>query len=116
MAVEIQNEEGTLLVTRVSGEFTASDLAKMEDAAIQVIEGKGNMKCLVLLSDFLGWAKSDVWGDVTFFGTFGTKIEKSLSLGIRNGEMRCSCLLAKEFAKRKSSSSKRLKRRPPVLG
>ena len=70
-----------MLVTRVSGEFTASDLAKMEDAAIQVIEGQGNMKGLILLSDFLGWAKSDAWGDVTFFGTFGTKIEKIAFVG-----------------------------------
>ena len=65
MSINWSYEDENLLVIRVSGVLTKSELDVCQSEVEPMIK-KGNAKLLVIVEDFDGWSKSDEWGDVSF--------------------------------------------------
>jgi len=76
MGATIQQEKGNLRVLRITGLLRKSEL----DAALTIEANQWGpatrVKVLVIVEDFKGWEQGADWGDMTFFATYGDRIDK----------------------------------------
>ena len=76
MGATIQQEEGDLIVLRITGLLRKAEF----DAALEAEAGKWKpetkVKVLVILEDFKGWERGADWGDVSFLLEHDKQIDK----------------------------------------
>ena len=76
MGVTIEREEGNLRVLRITGLLRKSELDAALAAEASQWELTTRIKVLVIVENFKGWERGADWGDMTFFGTHGDRIDK----------------------------------------
>ena len=81
MSMEMHVEGPDLFVVRVHGILRRVELEECQRAAVQLTQQAGKANGLVLLEGFLGWERTDQWGDVSFFTEQGSDIEKIAIVG-----------------------------------
>jgi hypothetical protein len=86
MSAEVVNVSEGVMTVRFSGKLKLPELRAVQKAAEEVIEKKGKMRVLCLVEDFLGWEKSDGWGDISFQAKYDPFIEKIAIVGDRKWE------------------------------
>jgi len=76
MGATIQQEKGNLRILRITGLLRKSEL----DAALAIEANEWGpatrVRVLVIAEDFKGWEQGADWGDMTFFATYGDRIDK----------------------------------------
>lgn len=55
-----------VLVFRVTGKLRKSELDRMNKQSLPGIQRLDKVRSLILIEDFLGWDKTDDWGDISF--------------------------------------------------
>ncbi len=66
MGVQILGLADGILTLKVTGKLEPRDLAEAQRSAAGLIRTHGPVRILVLTEGFLGWTKSEEWGDVSF--------------------------------------------------
>jgi hypothetical protein len=66
MPVKWEHESADLLVARINGKLTKSELGEFQLAVAPIIQASGNMQLLVMLEDFEGWEAGKGWEDTGF--------------------------------------------------
>jgi len=86
MGVTIQQEEGSLIVLRITGLLRKSEM----DAALAAEARKWGpatrVKTLVIMEDFEGFERGADWGDITFLVKHDHQIEKIALVADRKWE------------------------------
>jgi len=86
MTVTIQQEEGSLIVLRITGLLRKSEM----DAALANEARKWGpatrIKALVIMEDFEGFERGADWGDITFLVKHDSQIEKIAIVADRKWE------------------------------
>ena len=81
MSAILEQHPDCLLVLRVSGELKKSELDTVQSEFVQKIVGAGTVRLLVLLEDFTGWERGELWGDTDFFFSHRNDFEKIAVVG-----------------------------------
>jgi hypothetical protein len=81
MSFEIQDSNLGVVIVRMSGKLTKSDMDQIQSVARAAIKKRGNIRVLIKLEDFLGWEKNPDWGDVSFIQQDGANIERMAIVG-----------------------------------
>jgi hypothetical protein len=67
MAIDLETEEdGKLLVVRLSGKLEKKDYEHFVPAVVKAISQHGKVRMLVVMRDFHGWTAGALWEDVKF--------------------------------------------------
>ncbi len=66
MAFEIIKVEDSVVHIRIKDLMQVADKNKLESLGTDMISKGKKIRLVVLLENFKGWEKSDVWGDVEF--------------------------------------------------
>jgi hypothetical protein len=94
MAIEIITVSEGLFTVKVSGKLKKSELDQVQKAAMDVMDGGGKSRFLVIAEAFEGWEKSGNWGDITFQLRYDHKIEKIAIVGEKRWEDQVSAFVA----------------------
>ena len=81
MPCEIVEKEEGLITVKISGLLKREELARAENAAIEVMGSAHKIKFLVLVENFQGWDSKGKWGDVSFQWQYDEQIEKVAIVG-----------------------------------
>lgn len=65
MSVSLDKRTPDLIVIKISGIFTYSDLKFLEDSSKEKPQVDNKIKVLILAEEFKGWGKEGDWGDLT---------------------------------------------------
>lgn len=76
MALTFEAASGGLAIFTISGKLEKSELDQALLRCEKVIADSGNIKILVLASDFKGWAKASNWEDMSFAERNDPNIDK----------------------------------------
>jgi hypothetical protein len=76
MGVTLQQEEGNVRVLRVAGMLKKSEFDAVLTAEAKEWGPQTRVKVLVLAEGFQGWERNEQWGDLSFFLTYGDRIDK----------------------------------------
>ena len=66
MPIKWEQESTETLVARISGKLFRSEMQACQAAMTPIIQAHGNMRLLVILENFEGWAASHGWEDTSF--------------------------------------------------
>jgi hypothetical protein len=81
MPFEIQDSNLGVMIVRISGRLTKSDMDQIQAAARAAIKKQGHIRVLVKLESFLGWERNRELGDVSFIRQDGANIERMAIVG-----------------------------------
>ena len=83
MAVEItQANDAGVVHARLTGKMTLDDEKALEEMARAVIDGGEEVRLLVVLDGFQGWARSEGWdNDLQFTVEYGDRIARIAIVG-----------------------------------
>ena len=80
MAIELEVASNIVLIN-VSKELGIEELKKAQEKCEAAIKAVGNIKILVVLSDFQGWGKAEGWEDTSFAEKNDAYIDKIAIVG-----------------------------------
>lgn len=86
MAVELREEEGRVLVVKLSGKLTAQDYEHFVPEVERLIRQHGKVRMVISMHDFHGWTLGALWEDVKFDWKHFTDIERLALVGERKWE------------------------------
>ena len=66
MGAQILGLADGILTVKVTGKLEPRELAEAQRSAAELIRTGGPIRILVLTEGFLGWAKSEEWGNLSF--------------------------------------------------
>lgn len=66
MSIQMTKESDDCIVIAVSDILSFEELQSVQDSAKEVLGSEMKVNCLLLVSNFRGWAKGGDWGDLTF--------------------------------------------------
>lgn len=66
MAAQLEQESPHLVVARIQGKLSQSDLHTFQTEAAPLFKASGDMRFLVVLEDFAGWETGRGWEDASF--------------------------------------------------
>ena len=82
MAIKFEHEEASnIVLIDVSAKLSIQELKQSQRKCEAAIESVGNIKILVVLSDFQGWEKAKGWEDISFAEKNDTFIDKIAVVG-----------------------------------
>ena len=81
MPASFQHDVGNIFRLDISGQLTAADFAVLQRKAAAEIERAGNMRLLVTLTGFDGWAPGGNWQDLGFYIRYADNIERIAIVG-----------------------------------
>ena len=82
MAIEFELEEASnIVLINVSEKLSIKELKQSQGKCEAAIEAVGNIKILVVLSDFQGWEKAKGWEDISFAEKNDAFIDKIAVVG-----------------------------------
>ena len=81
MPVDMAKESGDLVVVRISEKFTAEEMTRVQNTAIEMLKTQASLRVLALLEGFEGWEKGEGWDDMTFLMTAADKITRMAFVG-----------------------------------
>ena len=81
MSASLEQHPDRLLVLRVGGQLKKFELDAVQAEFVEKIAGTGTVKLLVLLEDFIGWERTQAWGDTDFFFSHRNDFEKIAVVG-----------------------------------
>ncbi len=81
MAFEIIKVEDSVVHIRIKDLMQVADKNKLESLGTDMISKGKKIRLVVLLENFKGWEKSDVWGDVEFMMDHGDDIVRMAIVG-----------------------------------
>ncbi len=85
MPIEFGLEEASnIFLINVSKKLSIAELRQAQGNCESAIKAVGNIKILVVLSDFQGWEKAQGWEDISFAEKMMLTLIKSRSLVIKN--------------------------------
>jgi hypothetical protein len=76
MGVTLQHEEGNVRALRVAGVLKKAEFDAVLTAEAKQWAPQTHVKVLVLAEGFQGWERNEEWGDLSFFLTYGDRIDK----------------------------------------
>jgi SpoIIAA-like len=97
MALTIIDATGPIMSARISGELGRSEVAQMQNAAVDAIKRNGKISALFILDDFAGWKRDDGWGDISFLTAHDKDIIKIAVVGDEQWRDFAEAFLAKGF-------------------
>jgi hypothetical protein len=86
MSAEITDYTTGIATVRVTGKLTQPELAAFQKSAANLIRQHGNIRFLVLVTEFQGWEKGGDWGDLSFQMEHDNHIEKMVLVGDKQWE------------------------------
>ncbi len=81
MPATFERDTGNIFRMDISGRLTAADFALLQRSAVAEIERAGNIRLLVLLNGFDGWAPGGNWRDLGFYIRHANNIERIAIVG-----------------------------------
>jgi hypothetical protein len=81
MPASFQRDVGNIFRLDISGKLTAGDFAVLQRSAAAEIERAGNIRLLVVLDGFDGWALGGNWQDLGFYIRYAENIERIAIIG-----------------------------------
>ena len=81
MPATLQRDVGNICRLDITGRLTHADFAVLERAAAAEIERAGNLRLLVILTGFEGWAPGSNWRDLGFYIRYADNIERIAIVG-----------------------------------
>lgn len=86
MSAEIIKYTNGIATVRVTGKLTQPELAAFQKSAADLIRQHGNIRFLVLVTEFQGWEKGGDWGDISFQMEHDDHIKKMAMVGDKQWE------------------------------
>ena len=81
MPATLQRDVGNIFRLDVTGRLTSADFAVLQRAAGAEIDRAGNIRLLVVLTGFEGWAPGGNWRDLGFYIRYADNIERIAIIG-----------------------------------
>lgn len=81
MPATLRREHDNLYRLEMSGTLVERDLRAVQRAASAEIARVGNIRLLVVLTQFDGWEKGANWRDLGFYARYGDHIERIAIIG-----------------------------------
>ncbi len=81
MACEIIKVEDSVVHIRIKDIMQVADKNKLESLGTDMLSKREKIRLVVLLENFKGWEKSEVWGDVGFMMEHGDDIVRMAIVG-----------------------------------
>jgi SpoIIAA-like len=78
---EITEDEGNLVVVKVSGRLTSGDYDALVPSWKKMIAKHGSMRMLMVMHDFHGWGPKAAWEDFAFDRAYADKVERVAMVG-----------------------------------
>jgi len=86
MPCDVMVNKGCLLVLRISGKLSKTQLEASQKVAIDLIEREGRARVLLLAQTFDGWEEEGNWGDLSFLMKYDSQIERIAIVGEQTWE------------------------------
>ena len=86
MPCEILENTGCLLVAKITGKLSKSEIDAAQRAAIEVIRREGRARILIVGDNFEGWEEKGNWGDLSFMMKYDPQIERIAIVGEKRWE------------------------------
>ena len=84
MAIELVLEDAfNIVLINISKKLGIEELKQSQGECVSAIKAVGNIKLLVILSDFQGWEKAKGWEDMSFSDENDAYIDKIAIVGDR---------------------------------
>lgn len=83
MGTELIKLSNNVFMFIVTGTLTQRELSAAQQEASQAMAKLDRVRIVVVAEDFLGWGKSDEWGDLSFQLENDAKIERMALVGDR---------------------------------
>jgi len=77
MSIEVESDEGGLVVIKISGTLTKEELDRAQTECEESIERAGRIGILVVAKDFAGWDQSDNWEEFDITTAIQTIVDNS---------------------------------------
>ena len=97
MAFSIIDASGPIIISKISGELSKSEVSQMQAAALEAIRRCGKISALFILENFQGWMRASEWGDTTFLNEHGKDISRIAVVGDEEWRDLADAFLAKGF-------------------
>jgi len=82
MGAAIHRDDNGILILSVGGILHKKELDHAQAKALRILGAEEKVKMLVVVrDDFRGWARTEEWGDLSFFLTHGERIVKMAIVG-----------------------------------
>ena len=81
MGLTIREENGNLMVMRVTGLLKKTEFDAVQAAAAKRLGPNTSVKLMIIEVNFEGWERGVEWGDLSFYAKYGDKITKIAILG-----------------------------------
>jgi hypothetical protein len=65
----------------VRGTLKKTEMDQAQAALVDAMKRTGRVRLLFVLVDFEGWERSSAWNDLTFYVTYGDRIERIAIVG-----------------------------------
>jgi len=85
MPSDVMVNKGCLLVVKISGKLSKSELESSQKVAIDVVKREGRARVLILAQTFDGWEDGD-WGELSFMMKYDSQIERIAIVGEKKWE------------------------------
>lgn len=81
MGITLEQDGPNVGVMRISGKLVKAELDGMHAAAAKKMESDTQVKLMIVLDNFQGWAPDPNWGDLDFYAAHGDKITRIAVVG-----------------------------------
>ena len=81
MGLTIREEDGNLMMMRLTGLLKKAELDAVQAAAAKRLGPNTSIKLLIVEVNFKGWERGADWGDLSFYAKYGDKITKIAIVG-----------------------------------
>jgi stage II sporulation SpoAA-like protein len=97
MPCTIIDASGPVVSAKISGDLNKAEVSQIQAAALEAIRCCGKINALFILDNFIGWARGDQWGDITFLTEHDKDIAKIAVVGDEQWRDLAEAFLAKGF-------------------
>jgi len=97
MGITVREENGSLLVMRVTGLLKKAELDAVQAAVAKRFKPDTKVKLMIVEVKFEGWERGEQWSDMDFYSKHGDKITKIAIVGNPKWEVELKMFLGAGF-------------------